>query len=156
MDRLLYKVIYVIIFEYMNFILSNKKFIKITLVLTAVFFLWINAFGLLYHMDAMKMEGMREGCVFSAQAEVCPMSLGDHINLWQSMFAGLPQNAKMLCLFILSAILFVIFTFSIKYLSQLSEHVFYRYRLYARQHPKNNLYRIETTHWLSLLKIAHL
>ncbi|MDR3519436.1 MAG: hypothetical protein P4L63_00900 [Candidatus Pacebacteria bacterium] len=134
--------------------LFNKKFGEIALILTVILFLWVSIFGLIYNMNGMNMGVMKTNCLFSTQNEPCPMSIGEHINLWQGMFTALPQNNNfgLLGLLILAATLFAILTLWKYSLFELSEHVFSRWKIYTKQHIQQFLYKIETTHWLSLFE----
>jgi hypothetical protein len=139
----------------MNSALSNKKiFGKIALILTAVFFLWVSAFGLVSSMNGMNMGVMKTNCLFSTENAPCPMSIGEHISLWQVMLTSLPQsnNFSLLVLLLLIAALFTVLTLWINSVFELSEYIFSRWKIYVRQHIKSFLYKIETTSWLSLFE----
>jgi hypothetical protein len=124
----------------MNFMLVNNKFGKIALISAAILFLLVSAFGLINHMNEMKMMGAKDGCVLSGSNEVCPMNLSEHITLWQDMFTGLPQNYAMLGLLVLAATLFAIFTLWENSLIELCLRLSSRFRFYIKLHPHTNFF----------------
>jgi hypothetical protein len=139
----------------MNSVLTNNKtFGKIALILAAVFFLWVGTFGLISSMNGMKMDDMKTNCLFSTENAPCPMSIGEHISLWQGMFTSLPQNNNFssLVLLILMVTLLSVLALWDKPLFELSEYIFSRYKIYTRQHVESFLYKIETISWLSLFE----
>lgn len=138
----------------MNLISANKKFVKILFVLTAISFLWFGTFGLIHHMSEMKPVGVADssGCLFDGQTEVCNMNFSEHIAIWQSMFTSLPQNTELLGMLILAVVLFLIIVFLQNHFEEFSRRISSRFKLYTKQHPRISLYKIKTTHWLSLFE----
>lgn len=126
----------------MNSIFNNKKLGGIMLIISAIFFLWISTFGLVYHMNEMKAGVADNSCLFSISSNgECAMNLSEHITLWQEMITGLPQNIvgliNALILVILLAITIIFWQNS---LSLFSRRISSRYRLYIKQHPQINLF----------------
>jgi len=126
----------------MNFILKNNKIWKIVLTLTAIFFLWVSTFGLLYHMDEMKSEIEKNACLFSFSSnEGCAMNFSEHIILWQGMITSLPQNTvELIDVLILIILLAITILFWHNSLSLLFRRIASRFRLYIREHPQINLF----------------
>lgn len=125
----------------MSFVLKNKKVWKITFILTAIFLLWISTFGLLYHTNEMKIEGVKSDCLFSGQVEGCAMNFSEHITLWQKTIASLPQNtARLINSFILVILLVVAIVFWQNSFSLFSRRIASRFKLYIKQHPQINLF----------------
>ena len=124
----------------MNLALANKKFLKILFALTAISFLWFATFGLFNHISEMKpdMAG-GSGCLFNGQTEVCAMNFLEHIALWQGMFTILPQNTGLLDLLILAFVLIAVVAFW-NPLTEFSELVASRWRLYIKQNPQIRLF----------------
>lgn len=124
----------------MNFALVNNRFAKIAILLSAVSFLWIGAFGLLRHGLGMKSGGETNGCLFDGQMEVCNMNVSDHITTWQTMLTGLPQNDEVMEALFLAAMFVVTILFTQITLSKFSERITTRYYLYIKQHPQIHLF----------------
>lgn len=125
----------------MNLTAKNNKFGKILLIISAVFFLWISTFGLLYHMDEMNMESNKNSCLFSDSTEACAMTFTEHVALWQGMIISLPQNIlSMMGTLLMMVALALVFTFYRNYLFEFTRRISSRYRLYIKQHPQINLF----------------
>ena len=126
----------------MNLTLVNKKLGEIMLVLTVILFLWVSIFGLLSHMNVMKMEGATDGCLFglTGETQVCPMNLSEHLSIWKEMFTSLPQNIGLLGLLILAVVFIIIFTISKKFLFELYLRAAHRLKLYIKQNPQINIF----------------
>ncbi|PIR40253.1 MAG: hypothetical protein COV33_00670 [Candidatus Zambryskibacteria bacterium CG10_big_fil_rev_8_21_14_0_10_34_34] len=123
----------------MEFISSNKKFIKITFALIAFSFLWFGTFGLMYHMSEMKQDTQMSGCLFD-QTEVCGMSISEHISSWKSAFTTLPQNISLLSLLVLALLSILIVAFWRDSLFEFYDHIASRLKLYIKQHPQTNFF----------------
>lgn len=121
--------------------IANKKIVKILFALTAISFLWFGTFGLLHHMSEMKpdMAG-GSGCLFNGQTEVCTMNFSEHMALWQGMFTSLPQEVGVLSLLALALLLVAVIAIWQKPLTEFSELVASRWRLYIKQNPHIRLF----------------
>jgi len=127
----------------MNFVSTHKKFWKITLILTIIFFWWFSIFGLTNHMSNMKPDRADgNGCLFNIQMEVCTMNLSEHITFWQGAFTSLPQNVKILELLILAIMLSVVINFRPNQLIEFLERMTARFRLYIKQNPQIRLFNL--------------
>jgi len=125
----------------MNLTANNKKFGKILLIISAVFFLWISSFGLMYHMNEMKLESTQNSCLFSGTEESCAMTFTEHVALWQGMTTSLPQGVLgVMSALLLMVALALVFTFYRNYLFEFTRQISSRYRLYIKQHPQINLF----------------
>lgn len=123
----------------MNLVFTNNKFGKSLLIISAILFLWISTFGLLYHMNEMGVE--KNSCLFSSSDKDCAMTFSEHITIWQGMTLSLPQNitGTLGALLLLVALALVsIFWRNSLYL--FSPHIFSRFKLYIKQHPQINLF----------------
>lgn len=123
----------------MEFISSNKKFIKITFALIAVSFVWFGTFSLLLHMNQMEQYFQMSDCLFD-QAEVCGMSISEHLSSWQSAFTTLPQNIYLINLLVLTLLSVLIVAFWRNSLFEFFDHIASRFELYIKQHPQINLF----------------
>lgn len=126
----------------MNLVFTNNKFGKILLIISAILFLWIGTFGLLYHMNEMGVEKNKNSCLFSNSAsEACAMTFSEHITIWQGMTLSLPQNmAGVMGALLLLVTLALISIFWRNSLYLFSRHLFSRFKLYIKQHPQINLF----------------
>ena len=125
----------------MNLTANNNKFGKILLIISAVFFLWISSFGLMYHMNEMKLESTKNSCLFSDSTESCAMTFTEHVTLWQGMITTLPQNILGIMGALLTMMaLTLVFTFYKNYLFEFTRRISVRYKLYIKQHPQINLF----------------
>ena len=124
----------------MNFILANKKFVNTVLILITITFLWFGTFGLLFHVNEMKVDSQMSNCLFNGQEEVCNMNVSEHLSVWQSMITSLPQTTGLLGLLLLSVVLVAVFISLRDILSKLSEKIRFLYTLYIKQHPQISLY----------------
>ncbi|MFA7000170.1 MAG: hypothetical protein WC241_03595 [Candidatus Paceibacterota bacterium] len=126
----------------MDFILKNKKFEKVMLLISVVTFLWISIFGLVYHMNQMRPEVSNNSCLFSAYSNgECAMNISEHITFWQEMFTSTPQNiAGFMDAIILIISLAILIIFYRDNLSLSSKRIASRFRLYIKQHPQINLF----------------
>lgn len=118
---------------HMNFALANKKFVNIVFILIAISFLWFGTFGLLQHMVEMKSDSIMNGCLFNGQTEVCAMNFSEHITTWQSMLTSLPQDVGLLAMLILAVISITIIFFWRNFISEISESITSRSKLYIKQ-----------------------
>ncbi len=125
----------------MNFIFKNKNFGKVLLIISAVFFLWISSFGLLYDMNQMGVDGSKNSCIFSVSSDSCAMNISEHITLWQGMTLSLPQNIiGIVGALLLLVTLALVSTFWRNSLYLFSPHIFSRFKLYIKQHPQMKLF----------------
>ena len=125
----------------MNPILKNNKVLKIIIAGAIISFLWINIFGLVYYMNEMRVGAKNSNCLFSGQTKECTMNFSEHVNIWHEMFTILPQNifgfTSTLILFIILALTFIFWR---NYFYIFSQRIYYRYKLYLKQHPQINLF----------------
>lgn len=125
----------------MNSILKNNKFFKIILAGAVISFLWISTFGLLYHMNEMRLEGAKSNCIFSGESNGCAMNFTDHINIWHEIFIVIPNDMVGLVNFILLAILLMtLVVLSKDYFYIFSRRIYCRYKLYIKQHREIKLF----------------
>lgn len=125
----------------MNFILNNRKLGWIMLFISIISLLWINTFGLNYHMNEMRIDKNNNNCLFNSQTSGCTMSFSEHASIWHEMFTILPQN---ILEFITTLVLFIIFTLTFIFWRNYF-YIFYRqialkFKLYKREHPQINLF----------------
>lgn len=120
---------------------KNNKFGQVLIIMSAVLFLWISSFGLLYHMNEMKLESTQNSCLFSGSEEACAMTFSEHVTLWQGMITSLPQNTfGVMGALLMMVALALVFTFYRNYLFEFTRRISSRYRLYIKQHPQINLF----------------
>lgn len=125
----------------MNSIFKNNKILKIILAGAVISFLWISTFGLLYHMNEMKLEGAKSNCIFSGESNGCAMNFSDHINIWHEIFTIIPNDIFGLVNSILLAILLAtLIVFSKDYFHVFSRRIYCRYKLYIKQHREIKLF----------------
>lgn len=125
----------------MNSILNNKKFGKVMLIISAIFFLWISIFGLVYHINEMSVGTEKSSCLFSGQTEGCAMNFSEHITIWHGMTTTIPQNImEIISILIMSLVFVTAFILWQNYFYTLSKRIFSRFKLYIRQHPQINLF----------------
>lgn len=91
--------------------MASKNLITYLAMLSLVAFVAVSLFGL-GHTAGMKAneDGNMEGCIFTGKTMLCQMGIGEHISLWQGMFAATPQKISVLLTLIvlLVAAVFVI------------------------------------------------
>ncbi len=101
-----------------------------SLSLTALLF--VAVFGT-SHAMAMGMEmrgdGTMSGCLFDGRAEICPMTIFEHLSRWQGMFTTILQKTYFLIQFVLLAFAFR------QHLLLLFAYLSDRWRLYLKQNP---------------------
>lgn len=120
---------------------KNNKFGQVLIIISAVLFLWISSFGLLYHMNEMRLESTKNSCLFSGSEEACAMTFSEHLTLWQGMTTSLPQDILgVMSILLLMVALALVFTFYRNYLFEFTRRISSRYRLYIKQHPQINLF----------------
>ena len=68
------------------------------------------------------------------------MNFSEHIAFWQEMLTILPQNAELLGLLILIALMVVAISFWRNHLSLFFKLVASRWKLYLKQHPQIRLF----------------
>ncbi|MFA5773536.1 MAG: hypothetical protein WC908_02585 [Candidatus Paceibacterota bacterium] len=126
----------------MNSILKNNKIWKIVLILTAIFFLWVSTFGLLYHIDEMKSEIEKNACLFSSSSNGgCAMNFSEHIAFWQEMTLSLPQNIiDAISALLLMIALVAVAIFYKDYIFEFFKNITFQFRLYIKEHPQINLF----------------
>jgi len=121
--------------------IANKKFVKILFAITTISFLWFGTFGLMHYMSEMKCNIVGgNGCLFNDQTQVCTMNFSEHMALWQGMFMSLPQNTALLDMLTLALVLVAVIAFWHNPLTELSERVVSRWRLYIKQNPQIRLF----------------
>lgn len=123
----------------MEMILSKRNIRKMMFLIVAVAILWSGTFGLLYHMNDVKMDGNMEGCLFDGPAEICAMNYSEHIATWQSMFTILPQNVNLINLLVLT-ILSIILLFLWRNLFKLFKSITARWRFYVKQYNQIDIF----------------
>ena len=71
--------------------LPNNIIIKMIFAMAVMVFLVFNLFGLVYSIDAMKMngDGTMSDCFLMNQTSMCAMHFAEHINIWRLMFNSL-------------------------------------------------------------------
>lgn len=83
---------------------------------------------------SMNPDGSMGRCPFSPDGSICTMSLREHMNMWQTMFAAIPQKltttAGLILLAFWMAFAALIFRSPLLTYSKL---LFYDYRLYTKQ-----------------------
>jgi hypothetical protein len=125
----------------MNSIFKNNKIFKIILAGAVISFLWISTFGLLYHMNEMRIEGTKSNCIFGGESNGCAMNFSDHINIWHEIFTIIPNDIVGLVNSILLAILLItLVVFSKDYFYIFSRCIYCQYKLYLKQHPQIKLF----------------
>ncbi len=125
----------------MKLMAKNNKFGKVLLIISALFFIWISSFGLMYHMNEMKLDSTKNSCLFSGSPEACAMTFSEHVTLWQGMTTTLPQNILGIMGTLLAMVTFaLVFTFYRNYLFEFTRRISFRFRLYIKQHPQINLF----------------
>lgn len=117
----------------MNFASANKIFIKTALVLAVIYFLWIGVFGFAGFMTGMKSGNIMSDCPFDSQS-ACNMNLSQHIDAWQGMFAGLPQNDGSSGIAVLAFILIIgSVLFPNRYFSDIFKNNYCNWRFYIKK-----------------------
>ena len=115
-----------------------KNVLNFLLILGISAFLVVGVFGM-SHMSDMKMksDGTMSGCLFDGQAEICPMTIAEHLSRWQGMFTAIPQKTDVLVQFLLLALAFVLIAsaFRQRLLLLLSAQFSDRWRFYLKQNP---------------------
>jgi len=125
----------------MNLEIINNKFVKILLIISAIFFLWVSSFGLIYHMNQMGMDGSKNGCIFSSPSDSCVMNFSEHITFWQGLTISLSQDmVGVMSIILMLAIIATALIFYSKELLLSSLRIFSRFKLYIKQHPQINLF----------------
>ena len=96
---------------------------------------WVVLFGVSFGME-MRSDGIMEHCLFSDAAVICPMSIFEHLNAWNNMFAtNLPKARGIyLTLIILFLSLALAVTVLRRKLNELPKSSIYQ-KLYLKQKP---------------------
>jgi hypothetical protein len=123
---------------------ATKNILNFLLILGISAFLVVGIFGMSLASDMkMKSDGTMGGCLFDGQAEICPMTIAEHLSRWQSMFAAIPTKADFLItLFALISAVGSLLLFSLRrrwlllVFSRLSD----RWRFYLKQNPNISLF----------------
>jgi len=126
----------------MNSMLNNKKFGGILLIISAIFFLWISNFGLVYHMNEMSSKVASNICLFSTSSSGgCAMNFSEHIAFWQEMTLSLPQNIiDAISALLLMIALVAVAIFYKDYIFEFFKNITFQFRLYIKEHPQINLF----------------
>lgn len=79
----------------MNYNVIMRKGISNLITLFVLFsFFFIVGFGLSYSPGMeMRADGTMGGCMFDGRAEICMMTITEHISNWQSMFSVILQKS---------------------------------------------------------------
>ena len=122
---------------------ATKNVLTLLLILGISAFLVVGVFGM-SHMSDMKMkgDGTMDGCLFDGQAEICPMTIAEHLSRWQGMFTAISQKTDILIQFLLLALAFIFIAseFRQRILLLWSTQFSGRLRLYLKQNPHLSLF----------------
>jgi FtsH-binding integral membrane protein len=104
----------------LNTATKKIKLANFFLVLATLAFLTVGTLGMSHTLGMeKKANGRMGGCLFTGLNEICPMSFGEHLTRWQSMFANISLKSGMFSLAISVFALFVSVLVSLKrYFSQ--------------------------------------
>ncbi len=114
----------------------NNKIAQIAIFFAALPFLWLGAFGLIFHSGGMKTAMATNGCLFDGGHEVCAMDVSEHVSVWQGMFTGLPQTIDLTTLMLLALAFVVGVTLVKKLFSGPAELAIDRAKLYFKSHER--------------------
>lgn len=123
---------------------ATKNILNFLLIFGISAFLAVGVFGMSHLSNDMEMNdnGTMSGCLFDGRAEICPMTITEHLSRWQGMFTAIPQKADLLILLfaIISAV--GVLAFSILKQNQLLLLKYFsdRWRLYLKQNPHLSLF----------------
>lgn len=119
---------------------QTSNFITLFVLLS---FLLIGGFGL-SHSSGMEMrdDGTMGGCMFDGRAEICPMTLAEHISNWQSMFSVIPQKSTVLIqlLVLISTLILAASVLGWRSPPSLFSYFSERWRLYIKNNPNLPLF----------------
>lgn len=88
---------------------------------------------------AMNPDGSMGHCPFNPNGSLCAMSVREHLAIWQTMFAALPQKALSISV-VLSTLWMIVAAFIFKHLSlKYSKLLLYDYRPYAHRYTYSAL-----------------
>lgn len=114
----------------------------ITLFALLSFFL-IVGFGL-NHSSGMEMkdDGTMSGCMFDGRAEICLMTLAEHISNWQGIFSVIPQKSNFLIqiLVLVSTLILAVFALRRNLLLSFFGYFSERWKLYLKQNLHLSLF----------------
>lgn len=112
---------------------SRHNFSTLIVTLGLAAFIVVSILGV-WHSFGMEtnQEGEMSGCIFAGEAAICKMSAVEHISLWQSMFAALPQELALLIMTLI--ILVAVLVIRQHSLSLFDKKIISEWRLYLTQH----------------------
>lgn len=118
--------------------IATKKIADPLLIFGFFTFLSVGVFGIFQSAQMeMKDDGTMSGCLFDGRAEICLMTIAEHISRWQGMFTVIPQKTDLRVL--LFALISAIGALAVSALRRnhhfLSKHSSDRRRLYLKQNP---------------------
>ena len=119
-------------------IATTKQFGHSLLVLGLIAFLSVAFFGAFFHNMGMetRSDGTMSGCLFTGMAEICKMTLTEHLSAWQSMFTSIPVKSSILSLIVLAFVFLVLASgFLKRYFIWATERLVALQRLYLIYHP---------------------
>src|SRR3989338_10557198 len=123
--------------------MATKNILNFLLIFGISAFLAVGVFGMSHSSD-MKMNdnGTMSGCLFDGRAEICPMTIAEHLSRWQGMFTAIPQKAGLLMLLfaLISAVGALVFSILKRNQLLLLKYFSDRWRLYLKQNPHLSLF----------------
>ena len=116
---------------------TNSKHAKMLGIMGMAAFVTVAVFGVSHTLGMeMKDDGTMGGCLFDGRAEICPMTLIEHLSVWQGMFTATPQKAGLFSLLVILATAFVVLIFSQHFRLLLLGLLTSRHKLYLRVNPQ--------------------
>lgn len=118
--------------------ITTKKIANSLLIFGVFAFFSIGIFGMSQSMQMeMNDDGTMSGCLFDGRAEICLMTIAEHLSRWQGMFIAISQKTDLLTLlfsFISAIGALVVFALKKNGLLLL-KHLSDRWRLYLKRNP---------------------
>lgn len=111
-----------------NTIKNIFTIITLAAFVSIAFFVFFN-FGM-----AMNPDGSMGKCPFSPDGSICTMSFREHMSIWQTMFAAVPQKLTTTSFILLALWMSFIALIFKNFLLKYSKLLFYDYRLYTKQY----------------------
>lgn len=113
---------------------SIDKMKNVLTIITLATFVVVAFFVFLDFGMIMNSDGSMGKCPFNPDGSICTMTLREHISIWQTMFAAVPQKlttASLILLALWASFVALIFK---NLLLKYSKLLFYDYRLYTKQY----------------------
>ncbi len=106
-----------------------RKTKSLFVIITIVALGWVTLFGISFGME-MRSDGTMMDCLFSRYQVICPMSIFEHISLWNNMFAA---NAvkTMVIFFMVMVLAATVYLFELEKFSKMLNYQ----KLYLQQKP---------------------